>query len=87
MQVGFLVEILTGETQIDGGWHAVAVRIFIGQQATEGIAVPLPYYGAAAIGADPRRIEVIGMQIDQFRIHLRVFGPEIDADQITDSRF
>ncbi|WP_258193114.1 hypothetical protein [Nitrosomonas oligotropha] len=86
MQVGLLVEILTGEAKVHSGWRAIAIGIFIGQQAAEGIAVPLPYDSAAAAGGSPRRVEMVGVQIGQFRIHLRnryAFRPEINTDEAT----
>jgi hypothetical protein len=57
VEPGLAVEVLAGETEIDGPRGQ-------GRRAgPEGLAIPSPDRSACFTGADPRRAQVVGMQV------------------------
>ena len=57
VEAGFAVEVLAGEAEIDGPGGQGRCT------GPKGFAIPSPDRGACFTGADPRRAQVVGVQV------------------------
>src|SRR5690606_19235748 len=61
----FRVRVLAGKAQIDLSLDAVAVRVLLGVDVAERIAVPAPYDALISAGGYPRCGQMIGVQVNE----------------------
>src|SRR5690606_40138954 len=61
----FRVRVLAGKAQIDLSLDTVAVRVLLGVDVAEGIAVPAPYDALISAGGYPRCGQMIGVQVNE----------------------